>query len=96
MKSISKIALVAAGFAAIALIKKTKGVSGIGAIDWDHARWRAENELGIDFSKSYFEQSWDSMIDLSNMGKKMGYRRSYDNGKSYGRAFYDAIKRRTY
>ena len=97
MKTGNKITLgvLALAAGALALLKKN-GVAGIGAVDWAHARWRAENELGIDFSKSYFEQSWSATTDLANLGKKMGYRRSYDNGKSYGRAFFDAIKSRTH
>lgn len=94
MKTSSKIVLgAAAGVIALMCLKKKQGVSGIGAVDWEHAIWRAQNELGIDFNKSYFEQSWGDMSDLAQLGKKVGYRRSYDNGKSYGRAFYDALKR---
>ena len=93
MKTSSKIAIGAAAIAAILFVRKKATVSGIGAVDWEHAIWRAENELGINFRKSYFEQSWDDMTELAALGKKMGYRRSYDNGKSYGRAFYDALKR---
>ena len=97
MKKSSKIGLAVGAVvgALMVLKKKAANVAGVGAVDWDHVRWRAENELGIDFRKSYFEQSWSAMTDLANLGRKSGYRRSYDNGKSYGRAFYDAIKRKT-
>lgn len=68
--------------------------SGVGSVDWYHAVWVAQNELGIDFDKSYFAQDQSKMYDLAKLGKRLGYRRSYDNGKSYGRAFYDALSRR--
>ena len=84
----------AAGVLALLGLKKKKSVSGVGAVDWHHAVWRAENELGIDFNKSFFEQSMSTIYDLVDLGKRLGYRRSYDNGKSYGRAFYDALARR--
>ena len=74
--------------------KGVKGTSGIGSVDWHHAVWVAQNELGIDFDKSYFAQDQSKMYDLAKLGKRLGYRRSYDNGKSYGRAFYDALSRR--
>lgn len=84
----------AAGALAWLCIHKKSGVSGIGGVDWYHAVWVAQNELGIDFNKSYFEHSPSTMYELSDLGKRLGYRRSYDNGKSYGRAFFDALARR--
>ena len=95
MKTSSKIALGAAAIAAFLIAKKkSDSVSGIGGVDWYHAVWVAQNELGIDFNKSYFQYDMSTIYDLVDLGKRLGYRRSYDNGKSYGRAFYDALARR--
>lgn len=94
MKTSSKIVIAAAAVGAWLLAKKKQGVSGIGGVDWYHAVWVAQNELGVDFNKSYFSHPQSTMYELANLGQRLGYRRSYDNGKSYGRAFFDALARR--
>lgn len=94
MKTGSKIALALGAAAAFLFAKKKQTVSGIGAVDWDHAAYIAQNDLGIDFNKSFFELTWSQIDDLVLLAKRVGYRRSYDNEKSYGRAFYDALKRK--
>ena len=94
MKTGSKIALALGAVAAFLFAKKKQTVSGIGAVDWDHAAYIAQNDLGIDLNKSFFELTWSQIDDLVLLAKRVGYRRSYDNGKSYGRAFYDALKRK--
>ena len=96
MKTGSKVTLgiVALAAGALALLKKN-GVAGIGAVDWYNAVWRAENELDIDLSQSYFAQPQSKMYDLKQLAKQLGYRNS--TVFSDARAFYRALqtKKRT-
>lgn len=96
MKDSSKLVVAGAALAGLLAVLKSKAkkVAGIGGVDWYHAVLVAQNELGVDFNKSYFSHPQSTMYELADLGKRLGYRRSYDNGKSYGRAFYDALARR--
>ena len=73
--------------------RKKSGVSGIGAVDWHHAKWILEREYDLDFTKGYHEQNYGALMALERVGKKMGYRNNTD--VSYGRAFFYAIQRKT-
>lgn len=93
MKTTNYILLGAAAVGAWLLAKANKAVSGIGATQWEYAKWELDR-AGIDLNQDFFVLgSWD-VSKVVEIMKRAGYRPSKNAPGSPARMFWYAMQRK--